>query len=185
MFRASILIDFITSVTIELLQLITRTGACETDDVICNTVGCGIGAVMVYGLRFIVYGVFKWFKIDNNDERYFLHGASVPRTECDKAQQPNTQRRRDASQVHPAHVVHPAHPSPNSLGICRELNEQPTVSKYCCRLPNRICDDPDCVELPEGFEKVYGRGINFKLISACSSGRANDMVRYHQAAKRK
>lgn len=40
-----ILIGFLTSVTIELLQLITRTGTCETDDVICNTVGCGIGAV--------------------------------------------------------------------------------------------------------------------------------------------
>ena len=57
-----VLIGFLTSVGIELLQLITRTGTCETDDVICNTVGCGVGAGMVYGLRFMVYGGLKWFK---------------------------------------------------------------------------------------------------------------------------
>lgn len=44
--KRTVLIGFLTSVTIELLQLITRTGTCETDDVICNTLGCGIGAVM-------------------------------------------------------------------------------------------------------------------------------------------
>lgn len=38
-FKKSILIGCATSVFIELLQLITRTGTCETDDVICNTVG--------------------------------------------------------------------------------------------------------------------------------------------------
>lgn len=48
--KGAILTGFITSVTIELLQLITRTGTCETDDVICNTLGCGIGAVMAVGI---------------------------------------------------------------------------------------------------------------------------------------
>lgn len=36
-----------TSIGIELLQLITCTGTCETDDVICNAVGCLIGACVV------------------------------------------------------------------------------------------------------------------------------------------
>lgn len=45
-FIKSILIGCATSVFIELLQLITRTGTCETDDVICNTVGCAIGAMI-------------------------------------------------------------------------------------------------------------------------------------------
>lgn len=49
-FRMSILIGCATSVFIELMQLITRTGTCETDDVICNTVGCGIGALMGGGI---------------------------------------------------------------------------------------------------------------------------------------
>lgn len=52
-FRLSILIGCATSICIELLQLITRTGTCETDDVICNTVGCAVGAIVVYGLRFM------------------------------------------------------------------------------------------------------------------------------------
>lgn len=45
-FKGAVLIGFLTSVGIELLQLITRTGTCETDDVICNTVGCALGAGM-------------------------------------------------------------------------------------------------------------------------------------------
>ena len=48
--RNAILIGCATSIGIELLQFITRTGTCETDDVICNTVGCGIGAVMGVGI---------------------------------------------------------------------------------------------------------------------------------------
>lgn len=44
--RNSIVIGCIISIGIELLQLITRTGTCETDDVICNTLGGGIGAVI-------------------------------------------------------------------------------------------------------------------------------------------
>ena len=44
--KGAMLLGLITSVTIELLQLITRTGTCETDDVICNTVGCAIGAMI-------------------------------------------------------------------------------------------------------------------------------------------
>lgn len=46
LFWRIVLIGFLTSVGIELLQLVTRTGTCETDDVICNTLGCGIGAVI-------------------------------------------------------------------------------------------------------------------------------------------
>ena len=46
------------SITIELLQLLTRTGMCETDDVICNTLGCVIG----YGLATVIWGSFKWIK---------------------------------------------------------------------------------------------------------------------------
>lgn len=42
----SLIIGTVTSITIELLQLITKTGTCETDDVICNTVGCVVGAVI-------------------------------------------------------------------------------------------------------------------------------------------
>lgn len=49
-YKGAIIIGFLTSVGIELLQLITRTGTCETDDVICNTLGCGIGAVMGVGI---------------------------------------------------------------------------------------------------------------------------------------
>lgn len=45
------IVGFITSVTIEVLQLITRTGMCETDDVICNTIGCVIGAGIVVAVR--------------------------------------------------------------------------------------------------------------------------------------
>lgn len=51
--KGAVLIGFLTSVSIELLQLITRTGTCETDDVIFNTLGCTIGAIVVYGLRFM------------------------------------------------------------------------------------------------------------------------------------
>lgn len=47
----AVLIGCLTSVIIELLQFITRTGTCETDDVICNTVGCGIGAGMAVGVQ--------------------------------------------------------------------------------------------------------------------------------------
>lgn len=36
----------VTSVAIELLQLITRTGTCETDDVICNALGCAAGCML-------------------------------------------------------------------------------------------------------------------------------------------
>lgn len=48
--RRVVLIGFLTSVTIELLQLITCTGTCETDDVICNTIGCGLGAMIGFGI---------------------------------------------------------------------------------------------------------------------------------------
>ena len=40
-------IGSLTSIVIELLQLISRTGCCETDDVIHNTLGFFIGATIV------------------------------------------------------------------------------------------------------------------------------------------
>lgn len=49
---------FFTSFSIEFLQLITRTGTCETDDVICNTIGCAIGVILfITGKK-----LFKYFK---------------------------------------------------------------------------------------------------------------------------
>lgn len=45
--KRTFIIGFSTSVCIEILQFITRTGTCETDDVICNTLGCMIGAGIV------------------------------------------------------------------------------------------------------------------------------------------
>lgn len=47
----SVKIGILTSIVIELLQLVTKTGMCETDDVICNTLGCFIGAILVYGVN--------------------------------------------------------------------------------------------------------------------------------------
>lgn len=46
----SFVFGVITSVCIEILQLITRTGTCETDDVICNTLGCVLGAMIAVGM---------------------------------------------------------------------------------------------------------------------------------------
>lgn len=48
--KKSMAIGSLTSVGIEILQLITRTGTCETDDVICNTFGCLIGAMIGVGI---------------------------------------------------------------------------------------------------------------------------------------
>lgn len=56
--KKSMAVGFLTSVGIELLQLITRTGTCETDDVICNTIGCAVGAMVAIGC----IRLFKWFK---------------------------------------------------------------------------------------------------------------------------
>lgn len=42
-----LLFGLCTSITIELLQFVTRTGMCETDDVICNAAGCIIGYTSV------------------------------------------------------------------------------------------------------------------------------------------
>ena len=47
--RKTILIGFCISIFVELLQLITRTGVCETDDVICNTFGSLVGAIIAVG----------------------------------------------------------------------------------------------------------------------------------------
>ena len=41
-FHKIIICGFFTSLTIETLQLITKTGTCEMDDLICNTFGCAI-----------------------------------------------------------------------------------------------------------------------------------------------
>lgn len=49
-FKRAILVGFLTSVTIEVLQLITHTGTCETDDVICNSLGGWMGTVVSAGI---------------------------------------------------------------------------------------------------------------------------------------
>lgn len=49
-FAKAILFGLFTSIGIEFLQLITRTGMCETDDVICNTLGCAVGAMIGAGI---------------------------------------------------------------------------------------------------------------------------------------
>lgn len=46
----SVKVGILTSIIIEFLQLITRTGTCETDDVICNTLGCMVGALFAVGI---------------------------------------------------------------------------------------------------------------------------------------
>ena len=45
-FKWVLSIGLLTSVCIELIQLVTKTGMCETDDVICNTLGCIIGVIV-------------------------------------------------------------------------------------------------------------------------------------------
>lgn len=52
--RSSVVAGILTSMVIELLQLITRTGTCETDDVICNTLGCVFGTIVAVCARRIV-----------------------------------------------------------------------------------------------------------------------------------
>lgn len=47
----SLLAGVIVSISLELLQLLTRTGTCETDDVICNALGCIVGALMAYAIN--------------------------------------------------------------------------------------------------------------------------------------
>lgn len=54
--RKTIGIGCLISVSIELLQLLTKRGFCETDDVIHNTLGCMIGYILVKGSRFQVKG---------------------------------------------------------------------------------------------------------------------------------
>lgn len=48
-----------TSIIIELTQLITRTGVCETDDVIHNTLGCVIGYLSYRLLRLLYSFLFS------------------------------------------------------------------------------------------------------------------------------
>lgn len=55
----AVVIGFLTSASIEFLQLITRTGACETDDVICNTVGCVVGVILAVGFMRLLKGGSK------------------------------------------------------------------------------------------------------------------------------
>ena len=47
-----LLIGFVLSVVIELLQLVLKRGCCEFDDVMHNTLGCLIG-----------YGIFCLFRL--------------------------------------------------------------------------------------------------------------------------
>lgn len=48
--RIAIGVGALLSLVIELLQLILKRGMCETDDVIFNTLGCGIGVVIVLAI---------------------------------------------------------------------------------------------------------------------------------------
>ena len=48
--KTVVLIGFITSLTIEILQLMTRTGMCEMDDVICNTFGYAVGVMIAIAI---------------------------------------------------------------------------------------------------------------------------------------
>jgi glycopeptide antibiotics resistance protein len=48
-----------TSIIIELTQLITRTGVCETDDVIHNTLGCVVGYLSCRLLRLLYRFLFS------------------------------------------------------------------------------------------------------------------------------
>lgn len=52
-FLMTLVLGCIVSIGIEILQLITRTGMCETDDVICNTIGCVIGYTGVQSVRLL------------------------------------------------------------------------------------------------------------------------------------
>ncbi|MDO4510249.1 MAG: VanZ family protein [Bacteroidales bacterium] len=53
-FRNALLAGVATSVGIELLQLATKTGMCETDDVIHNTIGCITGTLLsIASLKFL------------------------------------------------------------------------------------------------------------------------------------
>lgn len=60
--KRALLLGLTTSVVIELLQLFTRTGTCETDDVICNTFGCFIGAGMFIACKRICKIHYKAMK---------------------------------------------------------------------------------------------------------------------------
>ena len=54
---SSMVVGSLVSIFIEILQLLTKNGWCEIDDVICNTIGCVIGCLfmkilyMLYRLR--------------------------------------------------------------------------------------------------------------------------------------
>ena len=60
-----LLFGFITSVAIELLQLVTRTGMCETDDILCNTAGFVIGYGFVKLCSFFTYKIYNYAKTRN------------------------------------------------------------------------------------------------------------------------
>lgn len=60
--KRAVLIGLATSAVIELLQLFTCTGTCETDDVICNTFGCFIGAGMFIACKRICKKLYKAMK---------------------------------------------------------------------------------------------------------------------------
>ena len=53
-FISTVLYTFSLSLTIELVQLITKVGSCDVDDVLLNTWGCCLG----YGL----YRLIKWHR---------------------------------------------------------------------------------------------------------------------------
>lgn len=55
MVKRTMIVGAITSACIELMQLITKTGFCETDDVICNAVGCALGA----GIACLILKIYR------------------------------------------------------------------------------------------------------------------------------
>lgn len=51
----SMVVGCLVSICIEIFQLLTKTGWCEIDDVICNTIGCVIGSLVMK----IVYVLYR------------------------------------------------------------------------------------------------------------------------------
>lgn len=56
-FMKAVVLGVATSVGIELIQLLTHTGTCEIDDVICNTFGCVIGAPIALIFKYCIKNV--------------------------------------------------------------------------------------------------------------------------------
>lgn len=60
----SLLACLCLSVTIELLQVLTRTGTCELEDLICNLTGCLTGVSIVIAIRHL-FILFRKFAVNH------------------------------------------------------------------------------------------------------------------------